>query len=57
MNPFSVVELFEPSVEFEFRNHMKCLWVVKIVTTEKILSRIIIILNFQICNLRIIFGI
>ena len=43
MNPFSIIELFELSMRFEFKNHIKCLWVAKIVTTEKILSRIIFI--------------
>ena len=38
MNPFSVIELFEPSMEL-----YKCLCVAKNVTTEKILSRIIIV--------------
>ena len=42
MNPFSVIELFEPSMEFEFRNY-KYLCVAKNVKTEKILSRIIIV--------------
>ena len=43
MIPFSLIELFEPSMRFEFKNHIKCLWVAKIMTTEKILSRIIIV--------------
>ena len=43
MNPFSVIELFKPSIRFEFKNHIKCLCATKIVTTEKILSRIIIV--------------
>ena len=43
MNPFSVIELFEPSMEFEFKKLYKCLCVAKNVTTKKILSRIIIV--------------
>ena len=54
INPFSIVELFDPGMEFKFKNEkiVGC----KNMTTRKGSLKDLSSLNFQICNLGIFLG-